>query len=178
MQRLLRVLGTMLLIVASTAGCVSEGEDDEAGPSTDTSAANNATARLPEVFQSDGSITASGPVVGVGGADPSFAVGDGATLIYAQIQWDDATQDIDLALGSPTAQTTSQAGETQFDHRAEGGAPGSPDSPHSLTVASPEPGDWFPGALASGAAAQVDYHIAITVYYAETEVPEGYTALP
>jgi hypothetical protein len=111
----------------------------------------------------------------LGGESTAFEVTSNVTLLYAEIAWDDPVQDIDLALASPDAGMTGTA--QNFDYVAQGGSPGAPDSPHSLTIASPTAGDWQASAFADGAAAMVDYRVAITLFHGETAVPAGYTAL-
>ena len=120
-------------------------------------------------------ITASGPMLAVGGEPVLFSVASNVTLVYAEIVWEDEVQDIDLALASPSAGMTGNA--QNFDHVASGGAPGSPDSPHSLTVVAPEAGEWQASAFANGAAGMVEYRIVVTMFHGEVAVPAGYSAL-
>ncbi|MFA5943053.1 MAG: hypothetical protein WC876_01150 [Candidatus Thermoplasmatota archaeon] len=129
----------------------------------------------PTVVKGTGMITASGPVLAVGGESLAFSVGSNVTLLYAEIAWDDAVQDIDLALASPSAGMTGTA--QNFDYIVQAGSPGAPDSPHSFTLAAPEAGDWQASAFANGAASMVEYRLAITLFHGETEVPAGYSAL-
>jgi hypothetical protein len=129
----------------------------------------------PTVVEGMGMITFSGPVAAVGSEALRFAVGSNVTLVYAEIEWEDEAQDIDLALASPSAGMTGNA--QNFDHIAEGGSPGSPDSPHSLTVVAPEAGEWQASAFANGAAAAVEYRVVVTMFHGEASVPAGYSAL-
>jgi hypothetical protein len=105
----------------------------------------------------------------------NFTVGSDVTLVYAEMAWEDPVQDLDLGLASPDAGMTGTA--QNFDHVAKGGMPGAPDSPHSLTIVGPAPGEWLATAFANGAASMVDYRIAVTLFHGETTVPDGYTAL-
>lgn len=129
----------------------------------------------PQVVQGMGMITASGPVLAFGSPALEFTVASNVTLVYAEIVWEDAVQDINLALASPSAGMTGTA--QNFDHIAEAGSPGEPDSPHSLTVVSPAPGLWQASAFANGAAAMVEYRIAVSLFHGETVLPAGYSAL-
>jgi hypothetical protein len=130
----------------------------------------------PTVLRTGGLVVASGPMVAVPGGDTyAFAVAANVTLLLAEIRWDDPVQDLDLALASPSA---GGAGRVQnFDHAASGGSPGSPDSPHSLEVDVPETGEWRASAFGNGAAAAVEYRLALTLFHGESDVPAGYTAL-
>lgn len=161
-----------LAVLAS--GCLS---DDDLPPSDGgpDGAPGSTDAQPPTVLRGEGQITASGPVVAVGGTPMTFSVAPNATLLLAEIAWDDPVQDINLALASPSAGMTGTA--QNFDHVAEGGSPGMPDSPHSLAVASPETGDWQASAFANGGGANVEFRIAVTLFHGETTVPEGYTAI-
>lgn len=174
----MRVLLTFLMAsVIVVSGCV-EGDDDSGDDdtsSTDDGAGTNNTTLEPAVFDGSGTATVSTSAGGLSQGGLDFTVDPGATLLYAELAWDDPVADLDLALASPASD--SQAGEVNWDHSAEGGMPGSPDSPHSLTLESPQDGTWQGGAIANGAAANVAYRIAVTVFYGETSVPEGYTAL-
>jgi hypothetical protein len=129
----------------------------------------------PEVVRGMGMITASGPVLAFGSTALEFTVGSNVTLVYAEIVWEDPVQDIDLALASPSAGMTGTA--QNFDHVAESGSPGEPDSPHSLTVVAPEPGLWQASAFANGAASMVEYRIVVSLFHGEASVPAGYSAL-
>ena len=132
-------------------------------------------AEAPTVVKGTGMITASGPVLAVGGESLAFSVGSNVTLLYAEISWDDSVQDIDLALASPSAGMTGTA--QNFDYIVQAGSPGAPDSPHSFTLATPEAGAWQASAFANGAATMLEYRLAITLFHGEAEVPAGYTAL-
>jgi hypothetical protein len=153
-------------LLALGAGCLSTSP--ASGPQP-------AAPEPPTVLVSEGQVAASGPMVAVGGDSYPFTVDPSVTLLLAEIQWEDPAQDLDLALASPSAGMTGTA--QNFDHRAEGGSPGMPDSPHHLLVEAPEPGDWQATAFGNGAGAMVDYHLAVTLFHGETAVPDGYSAL-
>ncbi|HUR24587.1 MAG TPA: hypothetical protein VM327_01045 [Candidatus Thermoplasmatota archaeon] len=129
----------------------------------------------PSVVDGTGMITASGPVFALGGESLQFTVEDNVTLVFAEIVWEDEVQDLDLALASPSAGMTGNA--QNFDHVASGGAPGSPDSPHSLTIVTPETGAWQASAFANGVGGMVEYRIVVTMFHGESAVPVGYSAL-
>jgi hypothetical protein len=169
----MRTAPSFLLLLVALAGC-SDGGGPGDGPLLVDDEGNPLPAE-PTVIHGTGSITASGPVLAVGGASTAFTVPDNATLLYAELEWDDPVQDLDLALASPDAGMTGTA--QNFDLRASGGMPGSPDSPHSLTVPMPAAGAWQASAFANGAGAMADYRVAVTLFYVETAVPAGYTAL-
>lgn len=169
-------LSLVLLVALLSAGCTDAPEDTDQDDTQDTTnTETNATAPEPKVFTGSGTATASTSVGGFSSGGLEATVEQGATLLYAELQWDDPVADLDLALSSPSS--GSAAGEINYDHSASGGSPGSPDSPHSLTIESPEAGGWVGGAVANGAAADVQYTIVATVFYGETAVPGGYTAL-
>ena len=153
-------------VVAAVAGCLEqdgEGADEGVGSVP------------PTVIRGVGMITASGPVLAVGGESMVFQVGSNATVLHAEIVWEDPVQDIDLALASPSAGMTGTA--QNFDHVAQAGSPGEPDSPHSLTVVAPQEGEWQASAFANGAAGMVEYRIVVSLFHGEAAVPDGYTAL-
>lgn len=155
------------LLLTLAAGCLSDRPAQGPGPSQ--------AAEPPTLLHAEGQVTASGPMLAVGGAPFTFPVAANVTLLLAEIQWEDPVQDLDLALASPSAGTTGTA--QNFDHRAEGGAPGAPDSPHQLAVEAPETGDWQATAFGNGGGAMVEYRLAITLFHGETAVPDGYTGL-
>jgi hypothetical protein len=164
MDRALVLLAALALALG--AGCLS----DRPGASVAAPAA-----QPPTVLHGEGQVTASGPMVAVSGEPYGFDVGGNVTLLLAEIQWEDPVQDLDLALASPSAATT--GGVQTFDHVAEGGSPGAPDSPHRLAVEAPETGDWQATAFGDGASAMVPFTLAITLFHGETSVPDGYSAL-
>lgn len=167
-------LASSLLALLALAGC-SDGGDETPAPAGPVDANGEPLDAAPQVIKGTGTITASGPVLSLGDAGIPFGVGANVTLLYAEIVWSDPVQDIDLALASPAAGTTGTA--QNFDIIANGGSPGAPDSPHSLTVANPAQGEWQASAFANGAAAMLEYDVAITLFHGETAVPPGYTAL-
>lgn len=150
------------------AGCLEAGGREDM-------AEDGTRMEPPTVVEGTGMITASGPVLAVGGETMAFTAGSDVTLVFAEIAWDDEAQDIDLALASPSAGMTGNA--QNFDHVASGGAPGSPDSPHSLTITAPEAGEWQASAFGNGVAGMVEYRIAVTLFHGEAAVPPGYSAL-
>lgn len=161
-------VGLACASVLAFAGCVGPGGGDERRG--DQSAFGE-----PTVVSGTGMITASGPVLAVGGEALAFEVAPNVTLVYVQIAWEDEVQDIDLALASPSAGMTGNA--QNFDHVASGGSPGSPDSPHSLAIVAPDAGSWQASAFANGVAAMLEYRIVITMFHGEAAVPPGYSAL-
>lgn len=158
-----------LAVALASAGCL------EAGGGAGEDGEDDLMADPPTVVAGTGMITASGPVLAVGGESLAFSVGSNVTLLFAEIAWEDEVQDIDLALASPSAGMTGNA--QNFDHVAASGSPGSPDSPHSLTIVAPDAGEWQASAFANGAATMVEYRIAVTLFHGEASVPAGYTAL-
>lgn len=161
------------VLALALAGCAEGGQEAPwTGPVDEN---GDPIEMAPTVIQGTGSITASGPVLAVGGEATPFTVTPGVTLLFAEIQWEDPVQDVDLALASPEAGMTGTA--QNFDFLASGGSPGMPDSPHSLTIPNPQAGDWQASAFANGAAAMLEYHVAITLFHGETAVPSGYSAL-
>jgi len=178
------ILG-LLVLAAALAGCADDDSGDgDNGPTTTTQIPGGNETLEPFVKAGTGSsgtsAGAGGTGVSLGGSGGDFAVEENATLIFAEIRWDDPAQDIDLALDTPDG--PDQSGQDFFDHTHEGGSPGMPDSPHSLTVTPADATDWAGAwrvaAFGNGPAADVPYTWAVTVFYGETAVPEGYSALP
>jgi hypothetical protein len=159
--------GLAVAVLLAFAGCIGSPDDGAARDDT--------VPDSPSVVEGTGMIVASGPVLAVGGDSMPFNVTGNVTVLYAEIVWEDEVQDIDLALASPSAGMTGTA--QNFDHVAQAGSPGMPDSPHSLTVIAPEPGAWLASAFANGAATMVEYRIVVTLFHGEVAVPDGYTAL-
>ncbi len=120
-------------------------------------------------------IRAGGAGAGLGGAAATIVVSEGGTLLFAEIQWSDPIADLDLALSSPAEDHT--ATPVMYDYTAQGGSPGFPDSPHSLVIENPLAGEWLGSAFTNGAGHEVEYDVAITVFYGETSVPDGYSGL-
>jgi hypothetical protein len=172
-MRLILTLAVTSLLALS--GCLDGDGDGATSSSSSSTVPPDVTPGQPTVVHGSGTITASGPVLAIGGASIPFTVDGNVTLLFAEIAWDDPVQDIDLALASPSAGMTGAA--QNYDHLATGGMPGAPDSPHSLTLPAPEAGGWQASAFANIVAAQIEYRIAVTLFYGETAVPEGYTAL-
>ena len=163
-----RTLVLAFAVAAAFAGCL------DAGPGAEGSESEPAW-QPPTIVKGTGVLTASGPVLAVGGEGLPFTVGSNVTLVHAEIVWEDEVQDIDLALASPSAGMTGNA--QNFDHIASGGAPGSPDSPHSLTILAPEAGDWQASAFGNGVAGMVEYRLVVTMFHGEAALPPGYSAL-
>lgn len=162
------MMGLAFALALAFAGCLDAGAGSDG-------AQDRARMEPPTVVAGTGMITASGPVLAVGGESMTFMAGSNVTLVYAEIAWDDEVQDIDLALASPSAGMTGNA--QNFDHVASGGSPAAPDSPHSLTVVAPEAGEWQASAFANGVAGMVEYRIVVTLFHGEVAVPPGYSAL-
>ncbi len=166
------ILGLLL------AGCADEPDDEETDPGTPTTP-GPAQPLPPQVFNGTGTITIAG---GVGvtltqGAEPiSFTVDENATVLYAELTWDSDQFDLDLCLSSPDA--GSVAGERNCDTVVEGGTPGAPDKPLAIALPAPTSGAWEATPVPNAVTADTTYHIAVTVFYAGTDVPDGYTALP
>ncbi len=150
------------------AGCVSAPPDPTTQEDADLPPMNVVTSGSGMITLSAGGLSATQG----GGA---VVVEPDARILFVEWAWDDPLVDLDGALGSPSAGTTQDV--QNIDHTASGGAPGSPDSPHSLTILAPEPGTWAVSMTANGAATNVEYRFAATVFYAADAVPEGYSAL-
>jgi len=161
-----RMTGLALALFLAMGGCLDSGSGSDDEPSVPVG---------PTIVRGSGMITASGPVLAVGGETIPFSVGSNVTVLFAEIAWDDEVQDIDLALASPSAGMTGTA--QNFDFVAQGGPPGDPDSPHSLTLVAPEAGEWQASAFANGVAGAVEYRIVVSLFHGEAAVPIGYSAL-
>lgn len=176
-----------LLVLASLAslalaGCSSE--DTEGGDPIPTVTdgpvgGGNGTQGPPRVFYGNGTITFSAgtPVVSFtnGGAGFEFEVLDNATLLFAEMAWE-GPSDLDLYLSSPAA-GEDPAGNRVYDHTNTEGDVGSPDIPSTITVKKPGDGTWVATPFAKAGTAGTAFDLAITVFYGETEVAAGYTAL-
>lgn len=177
-----------LLVAAllATAGCLDDDDDasdgDPTNTGTDTStggpgnsgAGGNGTGE-PIVLTGTGmtGVTAGQPGASAGfaGEGADFDVPDGAEVLLAEIRWNDPVQDVNLGLSSPSQEGTSPR---SYDHVADGGSPGTPDSPHSITVGNPEEGTWQLTAFGNGASAAMEYEWAVTIFF--DDMPAGYTA--
>lgn len=177
-MRLAILLATLALLFA---GC----SDDDGGDTTPTPTPTPDGDGAPMedmVFRLNGTSGVGAGVPGGGsissqGDSLDFTVEENATLLYAELAWDDPVTDLDIAVRSPAAQD--QANVQTYDHGVQGGGPGQPDSPHSLTLSGSDlmAGAWSATAFANGASAGVPFRLAVTVFYGADAVPEGYTAL-
>lgn len=175
------LLVLLTLTAAALAGCAGDdsGSDATTPTGTDDNTGGTNVTESPQTFQGDGVITASATVITTGGDPLDFTIGADATLLFAEIRWDDPVQDIDLALRSPDAGMTGQS--ANYDYIKRDGMPGDPDSPHSLTLTPSDladkawSGGWQASAFGNGVSANVEYEIAVSVFYGETSVPDGYT---
>lgn len=171
-----------LCLSAALAGCSDDNGGDGGTPTgapptdDDNETAQDTTFRL-NGTSGVGAGVPMGPSLSSQGDSLDFTVEENATLIFAELAWDDPVVDLDLALRSPNA--VDQGNIQTYDHTAQGGGPGQPDSPHSLTLTGADvvPGDWRGTTFASGASAGVPFRMAVSVFYGETEVPEGFSAL-
>ncbi len=140
----------------------------------------NATAKPPVVKTASGTITAAVGVNGgasftLGGASAEGNVEAGARFLLAELSWD-GVADLDLCVGKPASGTTGPAANCD-GAPGTGGLPGMPDSPIAFVYTNPEAGAWSVGPYANGPVANTAFTVAFTVFYDETEIPAGYTAL-
>ena len=169
------------LLVAATlimgAGCLDDNTPTDTTTPGEPVMMENAT--MPQVSRGVGNTGvgagAGGTAANLAGTGGAFTVSENATILLAEIKWADPVQDIDLSLDTPDGPDAS--GNDFFDYTATGGSPGAPDSPHSLMISAPETGEWRLTGFGNGPAAQVDYSWVVTIFYGETAVPDGYTAL-
>ncbi len=165
----------LLALAVLLPGCASESSPEDPTEGTPDSPAPTEDL-LPESTRGSAVVTGAGvegASGGFGGAAATITAREGATLLYAEIQWADPVFDIDLALSSPAEDHS--ANPVMYDHTVSGGSPGSPDSPHSITIQAPAAGEWLGSAFANGVGVEVAYDVALTVFYGETTVPDGYT---
>jgi hypothetical protein len=141
----------------------------------------NATAQpKPVVYTASGTMTAgvgSNPGVSfsLGAPNASGAVKAGATLVYVEMKWD-TPFDLNLCVHLPASGSTGPAANCD-PAVPSNGLPGMPDSPATFTYKAPPTGDWSVTPYTNGGAAATNVDIAFTVFYGETAVPAGYTAL-
>lgn len=175
----------MAVLLVMTAGCVRDADDGN-GTSMPTDGNGGQLMQDPVVRNGTGTIDRSvtTPVGGgiAQGSTESFMVNASATLVHAEFRWDDDQFDLNGALDD--ADTEDTGGQDTFEHTDDGGSFGSPNSPHNITVAPGDveddawAGEWRLTAFANGAAIGLEYEWAVTVFYGETTVPDGYSALP
>lgn len=157
----------------------------QGGASQVTEPVRNATGPTEVLFPFKGHITLGAGADGVGYVTPTgsadahawtFKVAPNATAIVAELRWADATQDLDLELGTPDCDSTMGTGTCVFDAK---GAPGSGDSPVKIVFTDPaalaKAGDWKLFVWGKDAV-NADFAAAATVFYGAMP-PEGYTAL-
>lgn len=172
------------LLLTAAAGCLSDDSPSgKAGDGTGTGPADDAThgPGAPKVIDGSGAVTAGAGndlagsfTLGAGGAD--FSVPADATLMFIELSWDSPALSFDLCIHAPAdgdIQGTPVCGET-----VDGGGPGTPAGLVTATRAAPEAGDgWQVTVAPDGPSANVEYQLKVTLFFGETAVPDGYTAL-
>lgn len=171
----MRLLLALLLASIAFAGCLADDPDPPTDDDPTDDLDGDGTPDPYKVFgPQDGTMTAGVAVLGNGGqlgaTTLDFTVPSGTSLLFVEVRWDDPVQDLDLEL-----QTGANIGTTTWDYSNNNGAPGAPDSPHSITVTAPGPGDWVAGVFSNGPGADLDYELVATAFLGATSVPDGYT---
>lgn len=200
MHARLPVLAAAVLVGAAFAGCVGAPEpvadpgpepldrgDGGAATTTPSGPDDAPPAPAPTVaaYPYSGKLTAAAgaPDVGylspTGGQDPhvfAFQVGSGAQGLVVELRWADRMHDLDLEVAAPGCDGNTGVGPCLF---ADGGSPGSGDSPVRFEVTDPEmlamSGDWRLMVWAKNAV-NADFDGVISIFYNAPPAP-GYTAL-
>ncbi len=177
MRPLLALLAGLLLLLP---GCVSS-DDDGATPIPDDAVDADGDGKAdPRVIDGSGTIAAGAgtPVVSTsnGGGSADFAVSANVTLLYAEMTWSSPIVALDLCIHAPSDGQTQ--GVDNCGAVADGGGPGTPSGHVEYELANPEAGEgWSINPYLDGPAAQQEYQLKVTLFYGETSVPAGYTAL-
>ena len=175
-------LALLAALLAALSGCMSgAGDDDQSAIPSDTTDADGDGVADPKVVDGSGTIMAGAgtPVLSFnnGGGSADFAVSANVTLLYAELSWSSPIVALDLCVHAPS-DGANEAGVPICGEVVDGGGPGTPTGLVTYTLASPEVGDgWTINPYLDGPAAQQDFQLKVTLFYGETEVPAGYTAL-
>lgn len=178
MRALLPILAGLLLLLP---GCVSSSDDDPTPIPSDATDADGDGQADPKVVDGSGTIQAGAgtPVVSTssGGGSADFSVSANVTLLYAELEWSSPVVALDLCVHAPS-DGANEAGVPICGEVVDGGGPGTPAGRIAYVRAAPESGDgWTINPYLDGPAAQQDYVLKVTLFYGESEVPAGYSAL-
>ena len=176
----------MRLLAAAIAalllsGCTSSPGDDPAQLPSETVDADGDGRADPQVIDGSGTIEAGAgtPVVSfnTGGSAAEFTVSDNVTLLFAELAWSSPIVALDLCVHAPS-DGVNEAGVPVCGVVQDGGGPGTPSGLVTYELAAPEAGaGWSLSPYLDGPAAQQDYQLKVTLFYGESSVPAGYTAL-
>ncbi|MBW3582327.1 MAG: hypothetical protein KY455_04440 [Euryarchaeota archaeon] len=97
------LLAVLVAVAVAVAGCATEEKDDQDPTGSSGDPAVNNTTSAPVVFKGEGQVTAGAVGASLGSGGVEFTVESGATLLFAELAWDDEVQDLDLSLSSPSA---------------------------------------------------------------------------
>ncbi len=179
----MRLLLIVLTVGLLLPGCADDdgGDGPAGGDGGDGTGPGDAPGQAlePQVFNATGTITVAGGVgvtFNFGGEAMPFRVDENATVLYAELTWDSDEFDLDLCLASPDAGDV--GGVRNCDTLVEGGTAGAPDKPLAIALPAPTAGEWEATPVPNAAAVSTTFHLAVTVFYAGSDVPDGYTALP
>ena len=165
--------------VLAVPGCLSDGGGSDDATTDDPT--NPPVGAEPTVIDGSGSVTAGvgsdmagSFYLGGGGAD--FSVPQNASLMFVELAWDSPALSFDLCIHAPAdgdIQGTPVCGAT-----VDGGGAGTPALLVTYTRAAPETGDgWQVSASPDGPSADQAYTLKVTLFFGETAVPDGYSAL-
>lgn len=168
-----------LAAFALLAGCSQAPPPADSEP-TVTDDVGVAMASEPKVLDGSGTITAGvgTPALSFqsGGVGAEFTVTGNVTLVYVEMAWESPAIALDLCIHAPS--DGDQAGVPTCGVVEDGGMPGLPANLVTHTRAAPEAGaGWTASPFIDGAAANQDFQLKVTLFYGETAVPDGYTAL-
>lgn len=173
---------TLAFALLALPGCMSDGGEEDGGDvPTDPSDPNPPAGASPVVHDGSGSVTAGvgndqagSFYFGAGGA--AFNVPVNATLMFIELAWDSPALSFDLCVHAPAdgdIQGTPICGAS-----VDGGGPGTPTGLVTYTLQAPAPGDgWTATASPDGPSANQAYQLKVTLFFGETSVPAGYSAL-
>ena len=179
MREPLALLAALLLALS---GCMSSSTDDgQSALPSDATDADGDGAADPKVVDGSGTIQAGAgtPVLSFnnGGGSADFAVTGNVTLLHAELAWSSPIVALDLCVHAPS-DGANEAGVPICGVVQDGGGPGTPSGLVTYTLAAPEVGEgWSISPYLDGPAAQQDFELKVTLFYGETAVPAGYSAL-
>ena len=173
---------TLAFALLALPGCLSDGGADDDSGTSDPNDPDPPMGAGPKVIDSSGLITAGAGneftgSVRLGTASPEFSVPENATLLFVELAWDSPAVALDLCVHAPS-DGIDAAGYPICGENVDGGSAGMPTNLVTYSRVEPEAGSgWIVDTFSDGPAANQEYVIKVTLFFGETAVPEGYSAL-